>query len=213
MGLRVEQTELKSLNYPLYLCTSFVSPSNQGILQDLLSLSCNLTNAVIQPSEQMLKAIRVQWWIDCITELQKKNSPLSDRIISYICDGRLDKGEILSIIGKFQKASFADSSEECIKICWGSVFDYYCVLSNQDRLESINLLGSLISYIVINPDKLEKLIKNKELYREMNVISLIKSQDGFIKSCVYLLVLTEQNKLKDFKFLPFRLFFNMLLKK
>ena len=213
MGLRVEQTELKSLNYPLYLCTSFVSPSNQGLLQDLLSLSCNLTNAVIQPSEQMLKAIRVQWWIDCITELQKKNSPLSDRIISYICDGRLDKEKILSLIGKFQKASFADSPEEYLKVCWGSIFDYYCVLSNQDRLESINLLGSLISYIVFNPEKLKKLIKNRELYREMNVISLIKSQDGFIKSCVYLLVLTEQNKLKDFKFLPFRLFFNMLLKK
>ena len=213
MGLRVEQIELKSLNYPLYLCTSFVSPSNQSILQDLLSLSCNLTNAVIQPSEQMLKAIRVQWWIDCITELQKKNSPLSDRIISYICDGRLDKEKILSLIGKFQKASFADSSDEYLEVCWSSIFDYYCVLSNQDRLESINLLGSLISYIVINPEKLEKLIKNKELYKEMNVISLIKSQDGFIKSCVYLLVLTEQNKLKDFKFLPFRLFFNMLLKK
>ena len=213
MGLRVEQAELKSLNYPLYLCTSFVSPSNQGILQDLLSLSCNLTNAVIQPSEQMLKAIRVQWWIDCITELQKKNSPLSDRIISYICDGRLDKEKILSLIGKFQKASFADSSDEYLKVCWSSIFDYYCVISNQDRLESINLLGSLISYIVFNPEKLKILIKNRELYREMNVISLIKSQDGFIKSCVYLLVLTEQNKLKDFKFLPFRLFLNMLLKK
>ena len=213
MGLRVEQVELKSLNYPLYLCTSFVSPSNQGLLQDLLSLSCNLTNAVIQPSEQMLKAIRVQWWIDCITDLQKKNSPLSDRIISYICDGRLDKGKILSIIRKFQKASFADSSDEYLKVCWGSIFDYYCVLSNQDRLESIRLLGSLISYIAFNPEKLEKLIKNRELYKEMNVISLIKSQDGFIKSCVYLLVLTEQNELKDFKFLPFRLFFNMLLKK
>ena len=213
MGLRVEQAELKSLNYPLYLCTSFVSPSNQGLLQDLLSLSCNLTNAVIQPSEQMLKAIRVQWWIDCITELQKKNSPLSDRIISYICDGRLDKGKILSIIGKFQKASFADSSDEYLKVCWSSIFDYYCVISNQDRLESINLLGSLISYIVFNPEKLEKLLKNRKLYREMNAISLIKSQDGFIKSCVYLLVLTEQNQLKDFKFLAFRLFFNMLLKK
>ena len=213
MGLRVEQAELKSLNYPLYLCTSFVSPSNQGLLQDLLSLSCNLTNAIIQPSEQMLKAIRVQWWIDCITELQKKNSPLSDRIISYICDGRLDKGKILSIIGEFQKASFADSSDEYLKVCWSSIFDYYCVLSNQDRLESINLLGSLISYIVFNPEKLEKLIKNRELHREMKVISLIKSQDGFIRSCVYLLVLIEQNKLKDFKFLPFRLFFNMLLKK
>jgi hypothetical protein len=145
--------------------------------------------------------------------ITKKNSPLSDRIISYICDGRLDKGKILSIIRKFQKASFADSADEYLKGCWGSIFDYYCVLSNQDRLESINLLGSLISYIAFNPEKLEKLIKNRELYREMNVISLIKSQDGFIKSCVYLLVLTEQNKLKDFKFLPFRLFFNMLLKK
>ena len=213
MGLRVEQTELKSLNYPLYLCTSFVSPSNQGLLQDLLSLSCNLTNAVIQPSEQMLKAIRVQWWIDCITELQKNNSPLSDRIISYICDGRLNKEKILSIIENFQKASFADSSDEYLKVCWSSIFDYYCVLSNQDRLESINLLGSLISYIAFNPEKLEKLIKNRDIYREMNVISLIKSKDGFIKSCVYLLVLTEQNKLKNFKFLPFRLFLNMLLKK
>ena len=212
MGLRVEQAELRSLNYPLYLCTSFVSLSNQALLQDLISLSCILTNAVTQPSEQMLKTIRVQWWIDCITKLQKKNSPLSDRIISYICDGRLDKGKILSIIEKFQKASFADSSDEYLKVCWSSIFDYYCLLSNQDRLESVNLLGSLISYIVFNPEKLEILIKNNELYREMNVISLIKSRDGFIKSCIYLLVLTEQNKLKDFKFLPFRLFLNMLLK-
>ena len=200
---------LQELSNSLFCCYIVFETS----LQDLLSLSCNLTNAVIQPSEQMLKAIRVQWWIDCITELQKKNSPLSDRIISHICDGRLDKGKILSIIGKFQKASFGDSPEEYLKVCWGSIFDYYCVLSNQDRLESINLLGSLISYIVFNPEKLKNLMKNRELYREMNVISLIKSQDGFIKSCVYLLVLTEQNKLKNFKFLPFRLFFNMLLKK
>ena len=119
----------------------------------------------------------------------------------------------LKIIEKFQKASFADSSDEYLKVCWSSIFDYYCLLSNQDRLESVNLLGSLISYIVFNPEKLQLLIKNNELYREMNVISLIKSRDGFIKSCVYLLVLTEQNKLKDFKFLPFRLFLNMLLKK
>mgnify|MGYP001314200700 CR=1 FL=1 len=64
-------------------------------LQDLLSLSCNLTNAVTQPSEQMLKAIRVQWWIDCIRAQEGQNSPLSDRIITHISDNRLNKEKLL----------------------------------------------------------------------------------------------------------------------
>ena len=73
MSLRAEQSELRALSYPLYLCTSFAPLSNQPVLQDILSLSCQLTEAVIQPSEQILKAIRVQWWIDCIRDLQLQN--------------------------------------------------------------------------------------------------------------------------------------------
>ena len=205
-----EQSELRDLNYPIYLCTSFAPLNNQSLLQDLISLSCQLTIAVTQPSEQMLRAIRIQWWIDCLTELKLQNSPLSDRIISYINADRIEKEKVLFILEAFQNATFEDSAEENLRMCWRAVFEYYCILSGNEITEATGLLGSLVSYIIYNPSGLQKMFQNSELENEMKVINSIKTEDGFIKSCVCLLYLSKNNKLNNFTLLPIRLFLLIL---
>ena len=213
MSLTVEQTELRELNYPLYLCTSFVPLTNQSLLQDLMSLFCQLTIAATQPSEKMLRAIRVQWWIDCIREQKGQNSPLLDRIISYIRDDRVDKEKLLFILDIFQSAAFEDSTEETLKVSWTAIFDYYCCLSGNPAEKSTALLGSLVSYIIYEPTKLEKILNYREMKVKVNQIYSIETQDGFIKSCAYLIYLSKNKKLNNFKLLPLRLFFYILLKR
>ncbi len=213
MNLQVKKTELRDLNYPIYLCTSFAPLINQSLLQDLLSLFCHLTNAITQPSEQMLKAIRVQWWIDCITELKCQNSPLLDRIINHIHNNRLDKEKMLSILETFQNATTDDKTETALKVCWSAVFEYYCILTRNKETEIIRILGSFVSYIIYNPTKIEKIIKNSNLENELNVITSMKTQDGFINSCAYLLSLSKNKKLGNYKLLPIRLFCHSLLRR
>ena len=206
MSVRAEQTELRALSYPLYLCTSFAPLTNQPVLQDILSLSCQLTEAVIQPSEQMLKAIRVQWWIECIRDLQRQNSPLSDRIIHHIDSGAIDKEKLLLILEGFQEATFEENPKQHLKQCWGLVFEYYCVITGSNFDGSVSVIGSLLAEIIFYP--IEN--NNDMIKSEINVLHLMKSKDGFIKSCAHIVYLSSKNKLANHMLLPLRLFWRVL---
>ena len=211
MGLRAEQTELRALSYPLYLCTSFAPLSNQAFLQDILSLSCQLTEAVIQPSEQMLKAIRVQWWIECIRDLQRQNSPLSDRIIHHIESGVINKEKLLLILDGFQAATFEANPKQHIKRCWGLSFEYYYAIIGTNFDGSLSLIGSVLAEILYYPIENKKNNDNYSIIEgELNVIHSIKSNDGFMKSCTHLAYLSRENKLANRKLLPMRLFWHVL---
>ena len=210
MSLRAEQSELRELSYPLYLCTSFAPISNQPVLQDILSLSCQLTEAVIQPSEQMLKAIRVQWWIECIRDLQLQNSPLSDRIIHHIESGAINKEKLLFILEGFQEAIFEENSKKHLKQCWGQVFEYYYGITGTDLDGSVSVIGSLLAEILYYPIEGNNNITKSEL----NILRTMKSKDGFIKSCTHLVYLSKnlsgKNKLANHTLLPLRLFWHVL---
>ena len=209
MKLRAEQSELRDLSYPLYLCTSFVPANNQPPLQDLLSLSCHLTEAVLQPSEKMLKAIRVQWWLDCIKESQRQNSPLTDRLISRIENGNFNKDKLLFILEAFQQCIFEENPKQYVKRCWGFVFEYYSFMIDGKVDESISILGSQVGEIIY---KL-KTKENRELKDEFKQIDALFNEDGFVKSCKYLVYLYNKNKLRNFTLLPIRLFLNVLMSK
>ena len=207
MSLSAEQSELRALSYPLYLCTSFAPLSNQPVLQDLLCLSCQLTEAVIQPSEQMLKAIRVQWWVECIRDLQLQNSPLLDRIIHHIESGVINKEKLLFILEGFQDATFEENPKKHLKRCWGLIFEYYFAITGTNLDGSLSVIGSVLSEILYFPmDK----FNNSIIEDELNVIHSIKSKDGFIKSCTHLAYLSRDNKLINHTLLPMRLFWHVL---
>ena len=207
MSLSAEQSELRALSYPLYLCTSFAPLSNQPVLQDLLCLSCQLTEAVIQPSEQMLKAIRVQWWVECIRDLQLQNSPLLDRIIHHIESGVINKEKLLFILEGFQDATFEENPKKHLKRCWGLIFEYYFAITGTNLDGSLSVIGSVLSEILYFPmDK----FNNSIIEDELNVIYSIKSKDGFIKSCTHLAYLSRDNKLINHTLLPMRLFWHVL---
>ena len=208
MNVRAGQSELRALSYPLYLCTSFAPLSNQPVLQDILSLSCQLTEAVIQPSEQMLKAIRVQFWIDCIRDLQRQNSPLSDRIIHHIDSGAINKETLLLILEGFQEATFEENPKQHLKHCWGLVFEYYYAITGANIDGSVSVIGSLLAEILYYP------IENNNTITKSELIYMMKSKDGFIKSCTHLVYLSNtlsgKNKLASHTLLPLRLFWHVL---
>ncbi len=208
MRVRAGQSELRALSYPLYLCTSFAPLSNQPVLQDILSLSCQLTEAVIQPSEQMLKAIRVQFWIECIRDLQRQNSPLSDRIIHHIDSGAINKETLLLILEGFQEATFEENPKQHLKHCWGLVFEYYYAITGANIDGSVSVIGSLLAEILYYP------IENNNTITKSELIYMMKSKDGFIKSCTHLVYLSNslsgKNKLASDTLLPFRLFWHVL---
>lgn len=208
MSVRAGQSELRVLSYPLYLCTSFAPLSNQPVLQDILSLSCQLTEAVIQPSEQMLKAIRVQFWIDCIRDLQRQNSPLSDRIIHHIDSGAINKETLLLILEGFQEATFEENPKQHLKHCWGLVFEYYYAITGANIDGSVSVIGSLLAEILYYP------IENNNTITKSELIYMMKSKDGFIKSCTHLVYLSNtlsgKNKLASHTLLPLRLFWHVL---
>ena len=208
MSVRAGQSELRALSYPLYLCTSFAPLSNQPVLQDILSLSCQLTEAVIQPSEQMLKAIRVQFWIECIRDLQRQNSPLSDRIIHHIDSGAINKETLLLILEGFQEATFEENPKQHLKHCWGLVFEYYYAITGANIDGSVSEIGSLLAEILYYP------IENNDTITKSELIYMMKSKDGFIKSCTHLVYLSNslsgKNKLASDTLLPFRLFWHVL---
>ena len=208
MSVRAGQSELRALSYPLYLCTSFAPLSNQPVLQDILSLSCQLTEAVIQPSEQMLKAIRVQWWIECIRDLQRQNSPLSDRIIHHIDSGAINKETLLLILEGFQEATFEENPKQHLKHCWGLVFEYYYAITGANIDGSVSEIGSLLAEILYYP------IENNNTIKKSELIYMMKSKDGFIKSCTHLVYLSNtlsgKNKLANHTLLPLRLFWHVL---
>ena len=208
MSVRAGQSELRALSYPLYLCTSFAPLSNQPVLQDILSLSCQLTEAVIQPSEQMLKAIRVQFWIECIRDLQRQNSPLSDRIIHHIDSGAINKETLLLILEGFQEATFEENPKQHLKHCWGLVFEYYYAITGANIDDSVSVIGSLLAEILYYP------IENNITTTKSELIYMMKSKDGFIKSCTHLVYLSNtlsgKNKLASHTLLPLRLFWRVL---
>ena len=210
MSVRAGQSELRALSYPLYLCTSFAPLSNQPVLQDILSLSCQLTEAVIQPSEQMLKAIRVQWWIECIRDLQRQNSPLSDRIIHHIDSEAINKETLLLILEGFQEATFEENPKQHLRHCWGLVFEYYYAITGANIDGSVSVIGSLLAEILYYPIEDNNNITKSEL----NILCTMKSKDGFIKSCTHLVYLSNtlsgKNKLASHTLLPLRLFWHVL---
>jgi len=206
MSLRAEQSELRALSYPLYLCTSFAPLSNQPVLQDILCLSCQLTDAVIRPSEHMLKAIRVQWWIECIRDLQRQNSPLSDRIIHHIDSGTIDREKLLLLLEGFQEATFEENPKQYLKECWGQVFEFYCAVTGTNCDDSVSVIGSLLAEIIYYP--IEN--NNNMIKSELNALYLMKSKDGFIKSCAHIVYLSSKNKLANHMLLPLRLFWHVL---
>ncbi|MBT5799815.1 MAG: hypothetical protein HOI17_08230 [Alphaproteobacteria bacterium] len=212
MNLRDEQLELKDLNYPLYLCSAFASLSQQPVLQDLLSLSCHLTHSVTQPSEQILKAVRIQWWTDCISDGQRFNSPLSDRLLKSIENGQLDKQTILHIISKFQLAAFEDTPEEILEECWADIFSYYYTLIGKTTpqiLSFIQLLAKQVCSLLF----FEKTTNYNVLKKELKRISSKKNREGFLKALCHLIQLSNRNKFRNFRLLPIRLFVHMMFGK
>ena len=140
--------------------------------------------------------------------MQRQNSPLSDRIIHHIDSGAINKETLLLILEGFQEATFEENPKQHLKHCWGLVFEYYYAITGANIDGSVSVIGSLLAEILYYP------IENNNTITKSELIYMMKSKDGFIKSCTHLVYLSNtlsgKNKLASHTLLPLRLFWHVL---
>ncbi|MGC6473656.1 MAG: hypothetical protein ACON5P_03350 [Candidatus Puniceispirillaceae bacterium] len=101
----------------------FQPPKDRECLADLLLLGLEFDFILAQASEPMLALIRLKWWEEQLEADDSGSSlPLLDRIYAHITAGRLEKQDILAVLGCWQ--DFAESAvpaHEKGQRCWAEL--------------------------------------------------------------------------------------------
>ena len=61
---------------PLALCLMFEPANDQFLAASIFDLAIALDSALHIPSESLLSAIRIQWWVDALSDSGAKTAPL-----------------------------------------------------------------------------------------------------------------------------------------
>ena len=61
---------------PLALCLMFEPANDQSLAASIFDLAIALDSALHIPSESLLAAIRVQWWVDALSDSTAQTAPL-----------------------------------------------------------------------------------------------------------------------------------------
>ena len=64
------------LGRPLALCLMFEPANDQLLAASIFDLALALDSALHIPSESLLAGIRVQWWVDALTDNDAQTAPL-----------------------------------------------------------------------------------------------------------------------------------------
>ena len=63
------------LGRPLALCLMFEAAKDQCLAASIFDLAAALDSALHIPSESLLAAIRVQWWVDALSDIATPTAP------------------------------------------------------------------------------------------------------------------------------------------
>jgi hypothetical protein len=92
------------LGRPLALCLMFEDANGQYLAASIFNLAIALDSALHIPSESLLAAIRVQWWVDALSDSAAQTAPLVTQLHAqfYTHDGF--QSDIIDLIGHWQTA-------------------------------------------------------------------------------------------------------------
>ena len=93
---------LRETDRELACCLLFLPSDLRGLLSDLLSLAHECENAIRIPSESMLAAIRLQWWVDALAGDDPTVAPLAERLHGHLRSGKIGIGQLHALIGLWQ---------------------------------------------------------------------------------------------------------------
>ena len=114
------RTSAHPLGRPLALCLMFEPIENQLMAASVFDLAIVLDAALHIPSESLLAAIRIQWWVDALAKTTEQSVPLVACLQSQYNSRDNFLSQLQDIISEWQTACHCgtrDSSEG-----WGAVW-------------------------------------------------------------------------------------------
>ncbi len=94
---------------PLALCFVFEPADRQFFAATCLELGFTLDTALATPSESLLAAIRLQWWIDAIHDTAPAHAPLVKNLRILIENQPEIGDQLVTVIGHWQNACHNDN--------------------------------------------------------------------------------------------------------
>ena len=94
---------------PLALCFVFEAADTQFLAATCLELGFTLDTALATPSESLLAAIRLQWWIDAILDTAPAHAPLVQNLRILIENKPVFGEQLVSVICYWQNACHDDN--------------------------------------------------------------------------------------------------------
>ena len=92
------------LGRPLALCLMFEPANDQFLAASIFDLAIALDSALHIPSESLLSAIRIQWWVDALSGSGAQTAPLMTQLQAQFQTHEGLQSEIIDLIGHWQTA-------------------------------------------------------------------------------------------------------------
>ena len=92
------------LGRPLALCLMFEPANDQLLAASIFDLALALDSALHIPSESLLASIRVQWWVDALTDNDAQTAPLVTRLHAQFQTHDGLQSDTIGLIGHWQTA-------------------------------------------------------------------------------------------------------------
>ena len=89
---------------PLTLCLMFEPAKDQCLAASIFHLAIALDSALHIPSESLLAAIRVQWWVDALSDSTAQTAPLVTQMHTQFQTYDGLQSDIIGLIGHWQTA-------------------------------------------------------------------------------------------------------------
>jgi hypothetical protein len=89
---------------PLALCLMFEPANYQSLAASIFDLAIALDSALHIPSESLLAAIRVQWWVDALSDSTAQTAPLVSQLHAQFQTYDGLQSDIIDLIGHWQTA-------------------------------------------------------------------------------------------------------------
>ena len=99
------------LGRPLALCLMFEPANDQWLAASIFDLAIALDSALHIPSESLLAAIRVQWWVDALSGSTTQTAPLVTQLQAQFQTHRGLQLEIIDVIGHWQTACHGENRD------------------------------------------------------------------------------------------------------
>ena len=151
---------------PLALCLMFEHANYQSLAASIFDLAIALDSALHIPSESLLAAIRVQWWVNALSDSTAQTAPLVIQLHTqfHAYDGL--QSDIIDLIGHWQTACHdedRDNSKGWAAV-WGLVAKH---MGQAAQLAIATNIGHQLHHAICGPEPHAAMPLNRQKIRAL----------------------------------------------